>query len=544
MRFLLINPYYPISETPTPPLGVAFLAAALEERGVEVRILDFVVFPYSKTALESVMKEFKPDMLGATSVTMTFDNAIEVIGDAKSIDRHVLTVMGGAHVSFCARETMTAYPELDFIIVGEGEKAIVELSTAVEKGSGLDDIQGLVFRKGSELAFNKARTELVDVDAIPLPARHLLPLGRYKSLGMTISMTTSRGCPFKCIFCIGRKLVGSKVRYRDPQKVVDEFEYLCSLNFSQINLADDLFTANKKHCHGVCDEILKRGLKTKWTSFARVDTVSTDVLSKMKKAGCTAVSFGIESANADILKTIKKGITTDQVVEAVKMCKDAGVEPHASFILGLPGESPETLKETHEFAEEMRALGLLYGYHLLAPFPGTAVRDENEKYDLNILTDDWREYHANRAIVSTSSVTREMLDDVIISWEEKYNNDLEDVQERIQAGEASPEESEPFVNLERIVLVYDLMMGSVIEKKGSWPASGNLMNGKVIKGEAAKDGKPSDKELLETLVDRVNDSFDSSRETISNTLIHAVEQGGLRHTVRDGLIKWEWVDYL
>ena len=157
-------------------------------------------------------------------------------------------------------------------------------------------------------------------------------------------------------------------------RVVDELEYLNSLNFHQINIADDLFTANKKHCLAVCNEIIRRGLTLKWTSFARVDTVSKDLLATMKSAGCEAVSFGIESANPDILKTIQKGITLPQVVNAVKMCQQVGIIPYASFILGLPGETPQTIKDTLDFGERLKEQGMLYGFHLLAPFPGTEIR--------------------------------------------------------------------------------------------------------------------------------------------------------------------------
>jgi len=141
-------------------------------------------------------------------------------------------------------------------------------------------------------------------------------------------------------------MVGAKVRYRDPVKVVDEMESLAAYGFNQINLADDLFTANAGHCTAVCDEIMKRGLTVKWTSFARVDTVSLTVLEKMKTAGCTAVSFGVETGSPTILKTIRKGITLDQVIAAVNLCTRAGLQPYASFILGLPGETEQTLQET------------------------------------------------------------------------------------------------------------------------------------------------------------------------------------------------------
>jgi radical SAM superfamily enzyme YgiQ (UPF0313 family) len=242
MRVLLINPFYPISETPSPPLGLAFLASALEAAGVEVKILDLVVYPCNRQILESLIKDFKPQMIGITAVTMTFDNAIRVIRDVKRIDPDMLTVMGGPHVTFCAQDTLEDYPELDVIVMGEGEKTVVELAQAADNRQQWDAINGIAFRKGTEICHTADGEFVQDLDSLPAPARHLLALGRYRALGMPISMTTSRGCPFKCIFCVGRKMVGARVRYRNPIDVADELEYLSTLNFNQINIADDLLT--------------------------------------------------------------------------------------------------------------------------------------------------------------------------------------------------------------------------------------------------------------------------------------------------------------
>jgi anaerobic magnesium-protoporphyrin IX monomethyl ester cyclase len=529
MRFLLINPYYPISETPSPPLGLAYLGAALEQAGIEVRLLDLVVFPYSKEILASVLQEFSPDFVGITAVTMTFDSAAEVIKDVKAIDPAIRTVIGGPHVSFCAEETMRALPELDFVCLGEGEESIVELVRAAGNNCCWDKAKGIVYRHGYEIKSTGFRDPIRDIDAIPAPARSLIPLGRYRSLHMPISMTTSRGCPFQCIFCVGRQMVGPRVRYRSPAHVVDELAYLHGLKFHQINIADDLFTANKKRCLAVCDEIIQRQLKTKWTCFGRVDMVSPQTLERMKQAGCDAICFGVESANAAILKTIKKRITTQEVLAAVAMCLHAGITPHASFILGLPGETPETLKETIDFGKLLKAKGAMCGFHILAPFPGTAVREESERLGIRILTSDWSQYHANRAIVETPSVTHEMLDEIVIEWEDAFKEWLGEIKRLMSIGEATEQQASLLTNLAHTVLIYDLMMAHVIEEKGFWRHNGQPM---------------TKQDAFKTLIDQVAGATQHQSADISSALSYAAEQGSLRYEESRGQVKWQWMDYL
>jgi radical SAM superfamily enzyme YgiQ (UPF0313 family) len=437
--------------------------------------------------------------------------------------------MGGPHVTFCAHDTLKEYPELDVIVLGEGEKTVVELAQAADCRHRWSNINGIAFRNGSVVSHTAARDFVQDLDTLPTPARHLLALGRYRALGMPVSLITSRGCPFKCIFCVGRKMVGAKVRFRGPQRVVDEMQYLNTLNFHQINIADDLFTANKTHCMAVCDEILKRKVRIKWTSFARVDTVTDEILTRMKAAGCTGVSFGIESGNEKILKTIKKGITPLQVIDAVKMCNRAGITPYGSFILGLPGETPQTIDETMAFGKQLKKMGLSFGFHLLAPFPGTEVREHGKKYDINILTNDWSEYHANKAIVETPTVYRNMLDDIVLAWKNEYDGYLGDIKNRMQTGQATADEIWEVRNLERIVLIYDLMMKNLIEEVGYWQVDKNPL---------------SADEALNGFVRRINDATAHRSADIHQALQLAVDQGNLTFRSDDGQVKWQWVDYL
>jgi radical SAM superfamily enzyme YgiQ (UPF0313 family) len=530
MKCLLINPFYPISETPSPPLGLAYLAAVLERAGVEVRLLDFVVHPYSKAALEATLKTFSPDFAGITAVTMTFDHAAEIVRDIKAIDAELLTVMGGPHVSMCAQDTLAGLPELDLVVIGEGDDTIVQIARQAGGDRHWDSIPGIVFRDAAGIRATSAREYAVDVKALPIPARHLLPLGRYRALNMPVSMTTSRGCPFKCIFCVGRKMVGARVRYRDPASVVDEMACLKGLNFNQINIADDLFTASRAHCFGVCDEILRRGLDIKWSSFARVDLVSYDLLKKMKEAGCVAVSFGVETANPDILKTIKKGITLEQAEAAVKACADAGVLPHVSFILGLPGESPETIEETRVFGEKIKDLGASYGFHLLAPFPGTEIRDRAGELGIHILTNDWREYHANKAIIETDQADAALMDRIAGQWKDEYDEYLGLVKRKIAAGTATEEEAWSLIGLENTVILYDLMMKSALEEKGSWPVTG--------------DGSADAAALLTTLAERVCAYTDYSAARVAQAMQWAMSRDSFVHQFCNDRIVWAWRDYL
>jgi len=301
------------------------------------------------------------------------------------------------------------------------------------------------------------------------------------------------------------------------------------LNFTQINIADDLFTANKKHCAAVCDEITKRGLELKWTSFARVDTISEDLLRKMKSAGCSGVSFGIESGNPEILKTIKKGITPEQVIEAVELCRRTGISAHGSFLLGLPGESAATLRETQAFGQRLKKMGLTYGFHLLAPFLGTEVREQKDRYGIRILTDDWSQYHANHAVVETAGATPQMLDEVAINWGTEYTEFLGDIRKRMQTGDAGEYEIWQVENLDRIVIMYDLMMKEAIEKKGSWHISQD---------------PDSAAQALSALVERVKDDIEWEPDKISRTLEYNLEQGHLRYQSNDGIIRWEWLECL
>ena len=462
MKVLLINPPYPFEESPTPPFGIISLAAYLEREGVEVAVEDYIVQPYSRERARQALNSIRPDVVGATAVTMNVKRALSILRDYKEENPEIVTVMGGPHVSFDAEAILTDHPFLDYIVRGEGEITFTETLRALGAGSSLEGIEGISLRLDGAVRHNPARPLIPDINVLPYPARHLISLSRYRALGFPINMVTSRGCPNKCIFCVGSRMVGRRVRYLDVSRVVDEFELLSTMRFRQINIVDDLFTANKNRCISICEEIQRRGIRHRWTAFARVDTVSRELLSAMKAAGCATLCFGIESGNQEILDLVKKNITLEKARAAVDLCNETGIEPMTSYILGLPGETPETVRKTMEFA---RSLSPMYGYHILAPFPGTEVREKAAEYGMRILTDDWDLYDANRSVAESVYMSHEEIDRIVGEFNGGIKRYVEALGERKRRGEAiSPSDEDMLGGILSFDFSEKLISGRVVER--------------------------------------------------------------------------------
>lgn len=522
MRIAVIAPPYPLEEMPSPPLGVTYVAAAFEAAGAEVKIFDYIVSAYTKENLEKQLKSFKPDAVGATSVTMNFYDARQILFDVKNYNPEIITMMGGPHVSFTAEETLKQYPEIDLIVIGEGEDTIAELTPVIRQKDKWHNIRGIAYRNENEIVMTGKRDFITDIDRIPLPARRLLPISRYRALGFPVSLITGRGCPYSCIFCLGRKMVGSKVRKRNPHLVLDEIEQIIHYGFDRINIADDLFTTDKERVKEICTGIKERSLKFPWSAFARVDTVSQEVFDLMAEAGCDSVSFGVETGNPEMLKRIKKGIKLEQVYAAVKMCQQAGMIAHASFIIGLPGETRDTLQETEKFAKSTRAL---YGYHFLAPFPGTTVREKIQDYDLEILTDNWNRYDANDAIVKTSSLLPQEMREFGASYDEEMKDDWNKTLRRYQEGKGSLEDKMQVEGHWRMKLTYQILKNDIIEKCG------------FIEPALFRGSKDS---ALQELCRRIKENTNADSKVVEDTIRDFAGRNYLRADMSDKGCQWSW----
>ncbi|MBN1613432.1 MAG: radical SAM protein, partial [Deltaproteobacteria bacterium] len=466
MKVLVIAPPYPLEECPAPPLGVAYVAANFLEAGAEVRVVDYIVNRYTTEKFRDLLDDFEPDVIGANSVTMNFPGAADIIRTAKRHRPSAITMMGGCHVSFDIDGTLTTYPEIDLLVLGEGERTIADLMNCFSKGEDWRKTKGIAFRDEGRIVVNEPQEFIEDLDSLPFPARHLLPLSRYQALGYPASLITGRGCPYSCIFCVGRRMVGKKPRQRKASFVVDEIEEILGYGFNRINIVDDLFTSNHQKVREVCEEINKRNLRFTWTAFARVNTVTAEILEMMRKAGCDCISFGMETGNREMLKRIRKGATLEQARQAAQLCKDAGIIAHASFMVGLPGENWETLKDTADFSS---SLDIIYGFHILAPFPGTTVREEKEKYDIEILTDDWNRYDANQSVVRTSALSDADIEKFVADFDGQLDEAWQKMLYNYHHGTPTAEETMRVAGHYRTQFVYKLLSEDILEKNGSFP---------------------------------------------------------------------------
>jgi radical SAM superfamily enzyme YgiQ (UPF0313 family) len=522
MRIAIIAPPYPLEEMPSPPLGVTYVAAAFEAAGAEVKIFDYIVCAYTKENLEKQLEAFRPDVVGATSVTMNFYKAQQILHDVKNYNPEIITMMGGPHVSFTAEDTLRHYPEIDLIVIGEGEDTIAELTPVLKQKNKWQNIRGIAYRSGDEIIITGKRDFITDIDRIPSPSRHLLPISRYRALGFPVSLITGRGCPYSCIFCLGRKMVGSKVRRRNPKLVLDEIETIIGYGFDRINIADDLFTSDKERVKEICAGIKERSLKFVWSAFARVDTVNPEVFDLMAQAGCDSVSFGVETGNPEMLKRIKKGIKLEQVYSAVNMCQQAGMIAHASFIIGLPGETKDTLRESDDFAKSTKAI---YGYHFLAPFPGTTVREKIKDYDLEIITDDWNLYDANDAIVKTSALQPKDMHEFGASYDEEMEADWNKIVRKYHEGTADLEDSMRVEGHWRMKLTYQILKSGIIENNG-------FIEPALFKGSRDK--------ALQELCRRVKEYTNANEKVVYDTIRDFAGRGYLAADISDKGCQWSW----
>ncbi|MDD4956018.1 MAG: radical SAM protein [Candidatus Omnitrophica bacterium] len=381
---ILINPYpedaYGINEgTVEPPLGPAYLGAIAERSGIRCGIIDANVLRMGTDDVLSAVKEAAPRMVGITVNLYTYQTALKLADGIKEALPGVVVIMGGPTPSSTPVKVLDSC-RADAVIVGEGEETFEEILRNYKSSKPLfDDINGVVYKDGEEIVVNNPRGFMKEIDDIPMPAYHLLPdLKTYRSRARkkpVAPILTSRGCPYQCVFC-SKDVFKNVCRMRTPENIIKEIDMLVSrYGVKQIDILDDNFTLDRKRTERILDLIIDRGydLYINCQSGVRTESLDQALIDKMVKAKIWKMPIGVESGDPDMLRKIKKRLDLDHVLKVSHMARKAGMIVYGFFIIGLPGDTPESMQKTIDFAKKMDPH--IANFCLSIPFPGTELYD-------------------------------------------------------------------------------------------------------------------------------------------------------------------------
>lgn len=405
MKVLLIHPFLTVIEDDpagvTSTLGLGYLAAYLEKEKIPVEILDIAAegignvrkigkklrYGLSEKEIKNRVKKISPDIVGITCIsTLHAHDAHETARLIKEVNKNIIVVAGGAHPSSNPQEVLKD-KNFDIVVKGEGELTLSEIVKNIIEGKELKNIAGTFVRNGGKIIENQPRPFIKDVDTLPFPARHLLPMEiylkeiasrtNYTMRSRTMTMISSRGCPGNCVYCAVRTVWGRFWRGRSPKNVVDEIESLVkNYRASEIHFIDDSISVNMKRLEGICNELIKRKIDVKWTTpnGIAIWLLNKRLLRKMKKAGCYRLTFGLESGNSDTLHNfIGKHYDYKKAKDIIKFAAKIGLWTVGTFIIGFPYETRKKIEDTIDYALSTDLDFAIF--YIANPFPGTPLYD-------------------------------------------------------------------------------------------------------------------------------------------------------------------------
>lgn len=401
--FLILPPYAIPATMPKrvqPPLGIAYIGAYLEQQGYEVELCDsliegfdhsediygdFICYGLPNESIRKQIEKFKPDVVGVSCLfTIQAKKAYQICRIAKEIDRDIITVMGGAHPSAMTEEVL-AEDACDFVIPGEGEITFGNLLKAIESGADIEKVNGICFLKDGKVFRSKPAGHILDLDSLPFPARHLLPMEEYFKKDRphgtatrdkrSTPLITSRGCPAKCTFCSIHTVWGRAFRGRSGQNVLDELIHLVDrYKIKEIQIEDDNLTYLKPRAHDILDKIIRADLNLHFTTPNGIAAwvLDRELLIKLKQAGFYRLTVAVESGNEKVLHDIiKKPLKLEKIREIVKISKDLGFELDTFFVVGFPGETKQQIQDTFDFANSIDVDNAKF--FIATPYPGTEL---------------------------------------------------------------------------------------------------------------------------------------------------------------------------
>ncbi|MCG2777171.1 MAG: B12-binding domain-containing radical SAM protein [Desulfobacterales bacterium] len=405
--FVLINPPISLEErygkdmkqfgAVTEPLGIAYIAGYLESQNIPVRIIDAPALNLSIDAVVEDIAHRKDAVIGVSMLTPAFGVVRNLCHEIKKTYSDGIIVLGGPHCTVLPEKTLEEIKEADIVCIGEGELTMAAIAVA-ENDADLNQIKGICFRHNGSLIRTENRPFIKDLDTIPPPSRHLLPMEKYHLTASRVSggsycptIIVARGCPFACTYC--SRTFGRTFRVHSINRIITEIETLiANYQISQINIEADTLTVNKAFLYNLCNTLIKSGIseKIKWTCESRVDTVDEDALRLMKRAGCWQISYGVETGSQRLLDLINKSVTLDQVAEVFRLTKKVGITIRGFFMLGLPTETRSESIATIAFAKKIDPLWAQFT--ITVPYPGTKMFNDLDRAG-QIRTYDWTKYN-------------------------------------------------------------------------------------------------------------------------------------------------------
>lgn len=384
------------------PITLATCASLLRDQGFEVRLTDGSVEDTSREKVRSFLAEWQPSLVVINTATSSIAYDLATADLVKEVCPEAKTLALGIHPSALPDNCFQMNDAIDMVVRGEPEYTVSDAAQALRSGSGLEGVQGLSYRQDGEVFHNEDRPFIDDLDALPYPAWDLIDTGLYR-MPVTgkrfLLVGTARGCPYGCKYCTNKVYYGAGVRQRSPQRIVDEMEWVIrEYGINEFLFWSESFTNDQQNAIDTAREITRRGLDVRWVCNSRVDTVSPELLKAIKEAGCWMIGFGIECGNQEILDLMKKGATVQDAEKAVAMAHDVGLEVTGHLVLGLPGETEATMKETYQFAKDLK---LDYAqFYCAVAFPGSRLYQECLEAGY-FETDDWAMFEQNYSIITT-----------------------------------------------------------------------------------------------------------------------------------------------
>jgi len=357
-----------------PPIGLMYIAASLEKAGFEVQMLDNYLMKKPITEVKQLVAKLNPQIVGITCGSATYARCIETARAIKEVLPDCKIVVGGWHASY-EPDSLLANPEIDYVVMGEGERAITQLATCITNGNepAAMTIDGVALRRQGKNIKNPPKF-IENMDELPYPARHLLPLElydrtiEYLNVKPADVMSISRGCVYNCGFCETRKLWGNICRGFSPQRVIGEMQDLMSKYGTKgIYFINDNFTLRKKETLELCDLMIKNKLDLEWVCDTRVDLVNQELLEKMSRAGCKTIWFGVESGSERMLQRIGRNTTLKQIETAFELCRKNRIQTACSFMLGMPDETLKDMEMSLRFAKKLNPDWCLFNVFIANP---------------------------------------------------------------------------------------------------------------------------------------------------------------------------------